>query len=150
MLYRCDDGNAAVEIEADTAEEAGQEYVDGGSWVVESTTWVKVYVRSVDEDEDGDPLETAEVEVEIDPPEPACTEDEHDWQSPWSIGLKTNPGVRGHGGGVTISEVCMHCGCGRTTDTWATNPVDGTQGHTSVRYDETEFVEAVQALREEE
>ena len=30
--YICDDGNSEIEIEADSAQEAAQEYVDGGDW----------------------------------------------------------------------------------------------------------------------
>ena len=32
MTYLCDDGNAGIEIEADTPVEAAQEYVDDGDW----------------------------------------------------------------------------------------------------------------------
>jgi hypothetical protein len=49
-------------------------------------------------------------------------------------GLKESPGVVGHGGGVRITEVCRHCGVRRITDTWATNPCDGTQGYECVEY----------------
>lgn len=33
-------------------------------------------------------------------------------------GLKENPGVRGNGGGIIMTEVCQHCGLYRVTDTW--------------------------------
>lgn len=75
--------------------------------------------------------------VTLDPEEPECTDKEHDWQSPHHIvgGIKSNPGVWGHGAGVYITEVCMNCGCKKQTDTWATNPANGTQGHTTIEYE---------------
>lgn len=143
--YLCDDGNAEIEITADSAEEAAQEYVDGGDWGDSSTSWVRVYAQEVDED--GDEVgDRDSYRIEIEPTEPDCSHDDgHDWQSPYSIlgGLRENPGVQGHGGGVLISEVCMRCGCGKHTDTWAQDPSDGTQGHTSVRYEPGEYTERV-------
>lgn len=74
--------------------------------------------------------------VEINPEEPECSGDEHDWRSPYSVvgGIKENPGVWGHGGGVIITEVCRHCGCYRVTDTWAQDRETGEQGLESVEY----------------
>lgn len=63
---------------------------------------------------------------------PACTSKSgHEWTSPHEVvgGLKENPGVFGHGGGVVIREVCAHCGRQRRTDTWT----DG-QPKTTVQY----------------
>lgn len=60
--------------------------------------------------------------VYVPPEEPACADgEEHDWRSPLEVvgGIAENPGVWGHGGGVTITEVCAHCGQYRETDTWA-------------------------------
>jgi hypothetical protein len=42
--------------------------------------------------------------------------------------------VRGHGGGVVVSEVCQRCGIERVTDTWAQDPTDGQQGLEAVCY----------------
>ncbi len=77
-----------------------------------------------------------EVEVAIDPVEPACPHGEHDWQAPHALvgGLAENPGVQGHGGGVVVHEACLHCGAQRATDTWATNPRTGEQGYRSLSY----------------
>jgi len=36
---------------------------------------------------------------------------------------------RGHGGGVIVTERCRGCGQERVTNTWATSPLDGSQGH---------------------
>lgn len=113
-----------------------------------STLWVEVAIKRA-----GDVV--AEVTVAIDPDEPACSERgedparlwDHDWQAPVEIvgGCESNPGVWDSGGGVKIAECCMRCGCRKLTDTWATNPVNGKQGLTSVSYDdgfyETELAE---------
>jgi hypothetical protein len=141
--YLCDDGNAEVRIEATSAREAAQQYVDDGDWgVIEETSWIKVYVEEVHgEDEDGDEIlgEREEHRIRIEPEEPECTDDipdEHDWQSPIEVvgGIESNPGVWGHGGGVIIHEVCATCGAYRDTDTWAQDPQDGTQGLRSLTY----------------
>lgn len=132
--YRCDDGNAEIEIEADSAQDAAQEYVDGGSWgEVESTIWITVYVESDDSEREG-------ITIALDPTEPDCEASEHDWRSPLSLvgGIKENPGVQGHGGGVVIHEVCGYCGSHRHRDTWAQNPETGEQGLDSVSYDEAD------------
>ena len=110
------------------------------------TIWVRVGVRceATGERRSG--------YVALDPEEPECPDDvNHDWQSPYEIlgGLKENPGVRGHGGGVIVSKVCMYCGCERVTDTWAQNPENGEQGLRSVEYHEGRYSEEVIALAEE-
>lgn len=103
----------------------------------ETTFWidVRVWCEATGE-EDG-------ATVQVDPEEPDCSSDTgyHDWQSPHALvgGCEENPGVHGHGGGVIISEVCMHCGCGRTTDTWAQNRETGEQGLESVEYEPGEY-----------
>lgn len=44
-IFSCDDGNSEVEIEADSPEEAAQQYVNDGDWgEIESTSWVNVTV----------------------------------------------------------------------------------------------------------
>lgn len=70
--------------------------------------------------------------------EPPCTDSHgHDWRSPWKIvgGCKQNPGVFGNGGGVIIKEVCHHCGCKKTTNTWAQH--NGQQGYRTIEYSES-------------
>ena len=132
--FLCNDGNAEVEIEADSAQEAAQEYVDGADWgESDKTRWVNVYVKEIKRRADQE-----RITIRLDPPEPECSGgNEHDWQSPLSLvgGIKENPGVQGHGGGVVIAEVCMRCGCARTTDTWAQDPETGEQGLRSVSYE---------------
>lgn len=83
--------------------------------------------------------------------EPTCPDhDEHDWQSPHEIvgGIKENPGVWGHDGGVIINECCMHCGCKRVTDT-AAQRHDG-ERITEVTYEPGFYAEHLAELREEE
>jgi hypothetical protein len=137
--YICDDGNAPVEITADTAQAAAQEYVVGGDWGDGGgTAFVDVYVQEIDED--GEEIGAREcITVTVDPEEPDCADGEdHDWQSPYEVlgGLVENPGVWGKGGGVIIREVCAHCGTYKVTDTWADH--GGQQGFTDVRYEDAD------------
>ena len=134
--YLCDDGNAEIEISADSAQEAAQEYVDGGSWGNDDETqFIDVYVQEIGAD--GDEVGDREcITITVEPDEPGCiAEHEHDWQSPYEVlgGLKENPGVWGHGGGVIIREVCVHCGMYCITDTWANHGAQ--QGFKSVRFE---------------
>ena len=79
-------------------------------------------------------------DLTVHPREPDCIDDDdHDWQAPHELvgGLEENPGVRGNGGGVIIQHVCARCGCYRTTNTWATNPSNGTP-MTSVSYEDAD------------
>jgi len=137
-----DDGNADVEYPGCSHDEAAQEYVDDGDWNCERPTWI--HVSTWDRYTLGDVTLDDESSrqrhsVELAQEEPECThDDEHDWRSPHSVlgGCESNPGVWGNGGGVIIREICRHCGCLRTTDTWATDPQDGTQGHRTVTYEQ--------------
>jgi hypothetical protein len=138
-----------IEIEAETSLDAAREYVLGGGWEKEdSTQWVNVTVWEKGSD---DYPETHKIAIE--PNEPACVDSQgHDWQSPVGIvgGIKEAPGVYGHGGGITIQEVCLRCGCGRLRDTWAQDPQDGRQGLASVEYQPGKYESEVEALREAE
>lgn len=100
----------------------------------EDTLWIKVQARCA---ETGDMTwET----VTLHPDEPECSRAAHSWRSPHILvgGDKADPGVRGHGGGVLIHEVCHHCLVSRHRDTWAQNPENGEQGLASISYN-TEF-----------
>lgn len=137
------DGGASQLLEADSMEyavEEAKEWLAEGWEPEDSTQWVHGRVRKLDRA--GNEVEGESITIEIDPREPACeTGHEHDWQSPWDIvgGCKESPGVYGHGGGVTIQEVCIHCGCGRLTDTWAQDSYNGRQGLESVTYEAGKF-----------
>lgn len=138
------DGESGTEeridaCDLDEARERAEEWARGGDYDVEGTIWVDVAIL--------DPASRERIDsvtVQIDQPEPECARgNEHDWQSPHEIvgGLRENPGVIGHGGGVIITEVCMHCGCARITDTWAQRPDTGEQGLRSVSYERDRAVE---------
>lgn len=108
--------------------------VDRGSWYpdAQGTIWVDVRVNcELTHEEDARTVTLHEEE-----PECSSADVHHDWQSPVEIvgGIDENPGVQGHGGGVILDEVCMICGCGRQTDTWAQRPDTGEQGMESIEH----------------
>jgi hypothetical protein len=152
--WHADDGNAEVEYNVGCSEEAAQEYVDGGDWGDhESTNWVTVQTWRIGIDSDGEKIRIDQEHhtITIHPDEPECSHsDGHDFQARFSIvgGIKENPGVHGHGGGVISCECCMHCGCKKTTDTWAQNPSNGEQGLISVEYVTDGYSEELEAYRD--
>jgi hypothetical protein len=105
----------------------------------EGTVWYRGYLYEiVIEDGDERREEIDRLTYTFQPDEPDCDgEYDHDWQSPYSVlgGIRENPGVWGHGGGVIIREVCVHCGKYKETDTWAQDMGTGEQGLLSVRYE---------------
>lgn len=155
IAYTLRDGNGdEKEITATSLSDAREQAADwarGGDWNLDEgdeTIWVKVYIT----DKDGDDIDS--VRVAIDPIAPKCSDggrDSHNWQSPVEIvgGIKENPGVCGHGGGVTITDVCMACGAKRVRDTWAQDRSTGEQGLDSVRYEARAYASEVRAMREE-
>jgi hypothetical protein len=94
--------------------------------------WIDISARCMETDD------RASDAVTLDQHEPECEDGggKHDWQSPHELvgGAEDNPGVWGHGSGEIIDEVCMRCGCERSTDTWAQNPETGEHGFASVSY----------------
>lgn len=145
------DGTVEMKYPHDT-DDAAQLFVDSGDYDVTSTTcWVTIatYRKGVDADGRIEQVEREEQTITIEPELPDCIDSEsHQWESPYSIlgGLKDNPGVFGNGGGVICNEVCMLCGCKKTTDTWAQNPSNGERGLTSVSYEEGECSDEVNQL----
>lgn len=149
-----EEGHAYDTVEAESAEDAlevARGNVSRANYPTDDdrsqgTIWIDVRVHCEETDEEDSDT------VECGPEEPGCAEDEHDWQAPHEIvgGIKENPGVWGHGGGVLIHEVCVHCGCGRTTDTWAQRPDTGEQGLRSVKYEPGKYREAIKNMRAEE
>ena len=148
--YRVFDAGTPFDIDADSMEEAiGLAKADTihlyqGLDDDVSTQWVDLYIFELDDD--GKIIDDSEEKATVtaDPIEPPCTgSNEHDWQAPHSIvgGIKENPGVWGHGGGVRINEVCLRCRCGKTTDTWDQRPDTGEQGLLSVSYEEDRYRE---------
>jgi len=139
-----EEGQEYGSVLAATAEEALEEarsnvdrsYYEGAI----GTIWIDVSVRCVLTGE------KASDTVQLDEDEPDCSHDDgHEWGAPHSIvgGIKENPGCWGHGGGVVCHEVCLRCGCGRKTDTWAQRPDTGEQGFTVVTHEEGEYAEQV-------
>jgi hypothetical protein len=131
--------------EVENAAEAAQAYVDSGDWPVSGQTsfhsvatwrvgltsdWPTAWDEEQDEGE-----ETVELEVDecvhtitVDLDEPDCMlEQGHRWID-WA-------GPYGSGGGVKYTELCPLCGLVRHTDTWGTNPTNGTQGHVVTQYE---------------
>lgn len=154
MKYEARMEGASEEITADTLAEAieqAEEWARDGSWDTgEGTIWVHAHL--IEMGDDGEEIERHSITVQIDPDEPDCTSDEgHDWQAPYEIvgGIKENPGVWGHGGGVTIQEACLHCGCGKLTDTWAQDPETGEQGLDSTAYQPDKYTDEVSDLMRE-
>ncbi len=121
----------------------------------DGTLWIDVEVCRVcdhDEDTECDCADDREKSaVQLDPDEPECAGSEHMWESPeWLGGLKENPGVWGHGGGVLITKACTRCGCGKHINTWAQRPDTGEQGFESVRYEVGEFADKLEETSESE
>lgn len=147
-----DDGTAEAEYDSEMSHKnAAKEYVNESDYDRDGeTSWVTIntYKKGVNDRGEVVQVDCERHKIAIEPEEPDCIDDEHIWKSPFSIlgGLKENPGVQGHGGGVVISEVCMICGCKKTTDTWAQDMTDGEQGLTSISYSESEYAEEVDAL----
>lgn len=132
-----DDVDAALDgVELDYSDYAGNDHEP-------KTIFVEIAAVNADDSDDSDRRT-----FKLEPDEPRCSAAQHDWQSPLEIvgGIQENPGVYGHGGGVTIDECCMHCGCRKFTDTWATDPSNGTQGHETVCYTPGHYAEALAAL----
>ena len=143
-----DDGGWRETIKAESMEDACDQATD---WLFDgdysedgSTSWASCYVHPPDGGF------CKKVTIDIDPIEPICTKDDHDWQAPIELvgGIEENPGVQGHGGGVIIHEICVHCATHRRTDTWAQNPATGEQGLDSVSYEADHSEETADAIAE--
>ena len=138
VIEACDHprmGSPTDRVDANTCTECGEscDCDDGEPSEVDSS---ECPIHGASDEEWND---VGSVTVAIDPSEPECRDGKtHDWKSPISIvgGIAENPGVQAHGGGVVIEEICIQCGCGKTTDTWAQNPSNGKQGLTSISYEE--------------
>jgi hypothetical protein len=141
----CEGGHWYETVDAASASDAlaiARENVDRGNYPeAEGTLYIDIRARRVD-DHDDEETDT----VVLPPEEPECSHDDgHDWQSPYRLvgGLKENPGVFGHGGGVIMHSVCMRCGCERVTDTWAQRRDTGEQGLTEVSYEPGKYAAEV-------
>lgn len=154
--YICTEGYGdEVTYAAESTENAAREYAEEGRQEgVTRTEWIDVYVwPATMTREAAAAAGLAEwVTVTLDPEEPECPSGEgHSWAAPIEIvgGIRENPGVSGvsgYGGGTIRHEVCMRCGCGRTTDSWA-HDSHGTQGLTAVEYVPGQYAEALARTR---
>ena len=136
-----DDQGPEVLIEASSADEAAQEYVDQGDYGQDraaETTWVDVRCTPARGAAEDVPVT---VTVTLDPVPPACTVGHvHDWCAPYEVvgGIAENPGVWGHGGGVVCRRVCRHCGAYKVTDTSPQHPAAEVLGLVSTRYEDAD------------
>lgn len=131
--YTFTDGNGGEDTfvcSPSEVKEAWDEWINEFPWC-ESSETVWVHGRATDEF-GKDHFFMATVE----PEEPDCSSDEHMWDTPYYIlgGLKENPGIQGHGGGATGTEICRHCGTYKIWDSWAQDPETGKQGLHSIEY----------------
>jgi len=144
-----DTGGGEMEIEADNAHDAAKEFFEGNDWEPGS---VEVHAWRTGIDSDGDIVRVGKEthSFEVDTPEPECEDSAgHDWQNPHRIvgGIKENPGVWGSNhGGVSITSVCMKCGCKRVVDTGATDYSSGLRC-TTTEYDQGYYAEEIAAAR---
>jgi len=141
-------GGEIVELSASTMAEAVQEAeheISLWSDASSATQWENYCLAESEHAPSSDSESWTGHTATIHPDEPACTSVSHDWQSPHKIvgGIKDNPGVYGHGGGVVITECCMTCGCKRVRDTWAQRPDTGEQGLVSISYAAGEYADRV-------
>jgi len=117
--YRGDEGGEVV-FATTAAEAMGMIAPADGECSPKSTVWISYGVRSLLHDDGADNT------VTIDPTEPKCAEGhDHEWK---------DGGVHGNGGGVVSTDVCVHCGLVRATDTWAQDG-NGQRGLTSILYE---------------
>ena len=89
-------------------------------WPTESRKTTFLDTELVAKNERGETIEEEKIEVRFDPPLPCegdASRGKCRWDNPHELlgGLEENPGVRGHGGGAAIMEVCRTCGSYRET-----------------------------------
>lgn len=114
---------------------------NGGRTYFVAVAVAELEPRHADMDTDDIDLEELDetlVLVPVDPKVPDCApgQDGHLWESPHAVvgGLEENPGVRGNGAGLLVTEVCTRCGWARVTDTNMEDRTTGRQGLNGLRY----------------
>lgn len=140
MKYRVSDVVCCNDYEAENAFEAAKLFVKEGEWgELDHTIWIDVNVTPLDDKGNSIEDESIDETIALHPRTPECFSEDgrHQWLSPIELvgGVTENPGCFGHGGGAIIIEVCPHCGCRVTFDTWAQRPDTGEQGLKSYKYD---------------
>jgi hypothetical protein len=144
-----DESGIEKEYDDGDDEDAAERYVSDGDWGEPTETrwhhvrtWRRWYVNGVEVDDEST---EDHHRIEVDAVAPDCRESD-DGEDEDDDGEEDDDGhcyvvVRGpygSGGGVRYSGRCVRCGVIRHVVTWATDPCDGTQGHTMVRYEEIE------------
>lgn len=135
---------ASAEAALDTIDPDWVDYGDPDE-VTRATRYTEITARNVDDEDD---CETRTFRME--PPAPPCADGHaHEWSDDHDLvgGLAENPGVWGHGGGVRIHTACIHCGCGKVVDTWATDPLTGEQGLQALEFHHGQYAEPLAARR---
>lgn len=121
-----DAGGAEETFDAKSYNDAvsyAENWLRNGNWVANNhTVWISALLLWNDAEGEED---RTRVRIAIEPQVPKCSAPKHAW------GDET---VQGHGGGVVVRDVCEHCECVRTLDTWAQDPATGVQGLCSVEY----------------
>ena len=100
---------------------------------VDRTEYVEAIVRSVTPGTE-EPIDIEDSITHRMDPEPA--HEPNDWRSPHELlgGLKENPGVQGHGGGVIVEEIDANSGIKRITNTW--DQGQGPEPVETIRYED--------------
>lgn len=114
--------------DADVAYEEAHDLAREGWEPCDTTSWVHGALQASDDDDGESWYDVGDVVTQIDPEEPPCEGRRH------RSHRYEETGLRGNGGGVVIHETCSRCGLVQVTDTWATDPYNGTRGHDSVKY----------------
>jgi hypothetical protein len=101
---------------------------------ITKTTRIRASVWAGGTDDEGEKFDilVENLMEELEPEAPKCAGPEHDWRDGGPNGELP---VVSHGGGVVITEHCGYCLTTRLTDTWDTDPADGTT-MTTLEYQE--------------
>jgi hypothetical protein len=142
-LWLCRGDESGDIVEADSAEEAAEQWCD---WVDETelteTQWDDVQVVPMVFDRAGDVVKLDDklkiITITTDPSEPTCPAHDEYVDSLGPEHIWENAGVSGHGGGVINDYRCSRCGLVRHEDTYAQRPDTGEQGLSSISYEEAE------------
>ena len=143
-----------ADFDRDAIERAKEWVAEGDFGDVNETLWASARVREAcplcwgvgkhadDCKRSNEGLLDRVVRAAVEPLAPPCSGKEgHEWSSDFIV-----PSVRAHGGGIILTECCMHCGCARITDTWAQDLSTGKEGLRSTRYEPGRFIAALRAL----
>lgn len=107
--YREESGHTE-DLEADDMDEAegmAEDLLRNGSWDEEGG-WVSAVVTEYDDD--GEEVNFRNVNVLLEPKEPDCAEEEHDWTLDGEGGLKENLGVWSIDNGAILTRShCRNC-----------------------------------------